>query len=86
MNQTVNQSLEKYILIVTDEDQIDALNFWKEHEQIFLGLAVLAKKYLSVQASSAVVERMFSIAGYIFSLKTFRTPFLWLKLNEKFID
>ena len=49
--------------------KIDALTLWKEHEQIFPGLAVLAEKYLSVQAPSAGVERLFSIAGHIFSLK-----------------
>ena len=32
-------------------------------------MALLTKKYLSVPASSAVVERMFSIADHIFSLK-----------------
>jgi len=46
-----------------------ALNFWRNHELIFPSLALLAKKYLSVQASSAAVERMFSLAGHIFSLK-----------------
>ena len=89
---TVNQLLEKYILIVSDQDEVDALTFWKDHEQLFPGLALLAKKYLSVQASSAGVERMFSIAGHIFSLKRrrlgikFFTQLLLLKLNEKFID
>ena len=43
------------------------LIFWSNNEQKFPLLAKLAKKYLSVQASSAAVERMkFSIAGHIF--------------------
>ena len=67
-----------------------ALEFWKQNEQNFLPLAELAKKYLSVPASSACVERMFSIAGHIFSLKRRRlgvqvfSDIVWLKLNEMF--
>ena len=37
------------------------LEFWKTNENNFSPLAELAKKYLSVPASSACVERMFSI-------------------------
>jgi len=45
---------------------------------------------ISVPASSACVERMFSIAGHIFSLKHRRLgiqvfmDLVWLKLNEAF--
>ena len=45
------------------------LAFWKENENFFLPLAELTRKYLSVPASSACEERMFSIAGHIFCLK-----------------
>ena len=48
---------------------IDALEFWRAHEPIFPNLAILARKYLRVQTSSSAVERMFSIAGRIFSVK-----------------
>ena len=59
---------------------------------MFPGLALLARKYLSVQASSASVERMFSIAGHIFSVKRRRLGIkfffllLLLKLNEDLIE
>ena len=48
---------------------LDALNFWRKYEKVLSNLACLARKYLSIQASSAAVERMFSVAGHIFSLK-----------------
>ena len=85
-------SIEKYIHLVANNDNKDALDFWRKHEAIFPLLAVLAKKYLGVQASSCAVERMFSIAGHIFSVKRRRLGILYftrlvlLKLNEIFMD
>ena len=64
------------------------LDFWKNYEKLFPELAVLAKKFLSVQASSASCERMFSIAGHIFQCKMRRMShclfcaLVFLKLNE----
>ena len=98
----VTEIIEKYLHLIdtldlTEENldeakRVDALDFWRAHENIFPALALLAKKYLSVQASSAAVERMFSIAGHIFSVKRrrlgikFFSQLLLLKLNEIFID
>jgi len=51
-------------------------------------MSLYAKKYLGIQASSAAVERMFSISGHIFSLKRRRlrevmfSDLVYLKLNE----
>ena len=69
-----DKMVNDYIRVVHDNQQlddldnigIDALVFWKKYESVFPILAKLAKKYLSVQASSAAVERMFSICGHIF--------------------
>ena len=98
----VTEILEKYLHLIDSLDvaeenldeikRVDALDFWRVHENIFPGLALLAKKYLSVQASSAAVERMFSIAGHIFSVKRrrlgikFFSQLLLLKLNENLIE
>ena len=45
----------------------DALEWWKLNESRFPHLALLAKKYLSIQATSAPSERIFSKAGRIIS-------------------
>ena len=88
----IDTLLDKFIQIVSDHNNTDALDFWRMHEIVFPGLELLAKKYLSVQASSAACERMFSIAGHIFSVKRrrlgikFFTQLLLLKLNEDLID
>jgi hypothetical protein len=49
----------------------NCLEWWKQNEFRFPRLAVLAKKYLSIQATSAPSERIFSKAGRIIS--TLRT-------------
>ena len=88
----IELSIDKYIHIVANGEYTDALDFWRKHEAIFPLLALLAKKYLGVQASSCAVERMFSIAGHIFSVKRRRLGIMYfaklvlLKLNEIFMD
>jgi hypothetical protein len=44
-----------------------ALLFWKANEAKYKAIAPIARKYLSVPASSAAVERSFSISGHILS-------------------
>ena len=75
----IDHMLDKYIRLVSDHEHTDALEFWKTHEAMFPLLALLARKYLSVQASSCAVERIFSIAGHIFFYKTtsFRNKFFF---------
>jgi len=88
----IDHMLDKYIRLVSDHEHTDALEFWKTHEAMFPLLALLARKYLSVQASSCAVERMFSIAGHIFSIKRrrlgikFFSDLLFLKLNGNLLD
>ena len=43
----------------------DALLFWKEKQKEFPNLKRLARRYLSISASSVAVESMFSTTGYI---------------------
>lgn len=76
----------------TKKDDIDILAFWRVQsvDKRFSKLALLAKKYLGVPASSASVERLFSIAGHIFSSKRRRASAqllanqVFLKTNEEF--
>ena len=76
--------------VVSDEHFAvnSTLDFWKSNELRFKNLAKMAKKCLGAPASSAAVERMFSIAGHIFSCKRRRMGdvlfaiLVFLKLNE----
>ena len=86
-----HKMIDEYVRTVSENKFTCTLNFWKTYERIYPSLAKLAKKYLSVPASSAAVERMFSISGHIFSIKRRRlgikyfTDLVYLKLNELFM-
>ena len=43
----------------------DAIGWWKKYDKRFPRLGALAHKYLSIQATSAPSERIFSLAGRI---------------------
>lgn len=91
-NDSVESMLEEFDAVVKDcNPSTDPLVFWKKHEKSFPSLAVLARKYLSVQASSAACERLFSLSGHIFSCKRRKLNIrnflnlVFLKLNEKYL-
>ena len=71
--------------------EVSVLAFWREKQHRWEALAKVAKKVLGVPASSSAVERMFSIAGHIFSSKRRRmrqilfSNLVYLKLNEAFL-
>lgn len=87
---TIEDEINDFIRVVTDENFAlsSTLDFWKANEMRFKDLSKIAKKFLGVPASSAAVERMFSIAGHIFSCKRRRmgdilfATLVFLKLNE----
>ncbi len=56
--------IDEYLELSADKPT-EALAFWKKHDEKFPKLAKLARQTLSVPASSAPVERLFSIAGAI---------------------
>lgn len=70
-------------------EKVNVLEFWKANSCRWPLMAALAKIMLGVPASSANCERMFSLAGHIFSPKRRRTTtrifekLVFLKLNEK---
>lgn len=46
-----------------DDYLVNPVQWWKEHQTTFPSLALLARKYLSIQAASVASERLFSKAG-----------------------
>jgi hypothetical protein len=83
--------IDDYIRVVSETNIKDTLEFWRQYSERFPELAILAKKYLATPASSASVERIFSISGHIFSVKRRRlhhkyfSELVFLKLNELFM-
>ena len=66
IHSTNESELDDYFIKHTIPDDSDPLSFWKDNESIYPNLAELANKYLAIPASSARVERLFSIGGKIF--------------------
>jgi len=69
---------------------INTLHYWEVNQEKFPRLAALALKHLCIPASSAPVERLFSVAGKIFRPdrcalqdKTFQ-QLIFIKGNAKF--
>ena len=63
---SLENEVKDYFADAILEEEKDQLQFWKTKESLFPTLATLAKKYLCVPASSALVEKVFSIAGKVF--------------------
>ncbi|XP_076841981.1 E3 SUMO-protein ligase ZBED1-like [Brachyhypopomus gauderio] len=61
----IETELATYLLTPEVDPDIDPLEWWKRHEPNFPRLGHLAKKYLSIQATSAPSERVFSVGGGI---------------------
>lgn len=61
----VETELATYLLTPEVDPDTDPLQWWKRHEPNFPRLSNLAKKYLSVPATSAPSERLFSVGGGI---------------------
>ncbi len=73
VTETLNESsalakieVTKFLSYPCVAEDSDPLAFWKGHENSYPTLAKLARRHLAIQASSAAVERIFSIAGKVF--------------------
>ena len=79
--------LGKYL--VNADSANDPTVFWKTHKEEFPRLFVIAQQIFVAPASTAAVERIFSIAGYILSPRRLRTSdfnfenLLFANLNRK---
>lgn len=59
--------IEHYISCPTISENENTLSFWRHNKDRFPILSSLAMKYLSMPATSASVERLFSVGGSIIS-------------------
>ena len=63
---SIQAEVSSYIALPNLKEDENPLEFWKEQQTSYPKLVKLAIRYLSVPASSAPVERLFSISGKIF--------------------
>ena len=74
------------------KEDADILDFWVQHEQIYPDIANIAFDVLTIPASSAPVERVFSTAGHVSAGKRNRLSGVKLerevliKKNKSFLD
>lgn len=84
--------VRKYMEEKNLEREENPLKFWAEKEIFFPYLSKLAKKYLSMQATSVASERLFSKAGLLIVEKRSRLDsktaekILFLNGNQKYIS
>lgn len=62
---SVKAELIRYMQVSSDEEEADCLGFWKRHAKVFPMLYLVAMRVLTVPATSAPVERVFSHGGLI---------------------
>ena len=63
---TSDDEVDKYVSEPVLPKSADVLSYWKTNEHKYKHLAKIAQQYLAIPASSAPVERLFSIAGKVF--------------------
>lgn len=61
----IETELKSYLLTPEVDPDTNPLEWWKRHQPNFPRLSVLAKRYLSIPATSAPSERVFSVGGGI---------------------
>jgi hypothetical protein len=66
---TDKSELDKYLSEPNCDTHSNPLQWWKEHQNAYPTLGKLAKKYLSMCATSCASERLFSAAGHICNSK-----------------
>jgi len=57
--------VQNYLKLDVIGENESPLKFWQKNEVQFPNLAILARKYLAIPATSGEIERLFSVAGAI---------------------
>lgn len=65
----IKAELTAYLMILNVKEDVNPLEWWRKHEEDYQRVGKLAKKYLSIPATSASSERLFSVTGNIVTCK-----------------
>lgn len=68
----VHQEVARYLTSARTDTHLTLLQWWKNNGHFYPRLSLLARKYLSVPASSVPCERVFSLAGHLVNKKRAR--------------
>ena len=90
-NSDAADEIDMYLSQACLPESADPIQFWHTRSGTFPLLTQLARKYLTVPATSAPVERLFNVAGKVFHHDRCRltdTQFqrlMFIKCNKNFI-
>ncbi|XP_069134524.1 E3 SUMO-protein ligase ZBED1-like [Argopecten irradians] len=71
-NTMIREEISRYLGCVVNQNELSILDWWRENSHFYPRVACIARKYLSVPASSVPSERIFSLCGSIISKKRSR--------------
>ena len=87
----ISKQVDEYIEVTTAPMSQNPAKYWKENKQKYPLLSRLAKDVLGVPSSSAPVERLFSIAGKVFTPERCRlidgrfAQLMFIRCNQSYV-
>ena len=75
--------VDNYFADVVSDDEINPLKYWKINSGRFPWLSKLAIEIYSCPATTAGMERNFSIAGHIRKMKILRKTIIFCSVNQE---
>jgi hypothetical protein len=77
---SLNKEITNYLLEPVENRSLDVLSYWKINQNRFKVLARIVKEIFSVQATSAPIERVFSVSGFL--MRSHRSIFTYKNLSN----